>query len=179
MRRSEAWIVSHNLPLVDACLRGRWSRDDATFEDLTAAGYLGLCRAVKTYDPEIGVWSTYAIQWIRRFIQIELQNRSLLSDAPRRVQWDNDEAAEALAVMPIHRPEDQVMAQSIVSDGLRYLSDRERYIVEQTWMRGEAAKTVARDLGLSYSRLLVIRDRAKQVLMRRLDKAELQRAARA
>jgi DNA-directed RNA polymerase specialized sigma subunit len=95
------------------------------------------------------------------------------------VQWDNDEAAEALAVMPIHRPEDQVMAQSIVSDGLRYLSDRERYIVEQTWMRGEAAKTVARDLGLSYSRLLVIRDRAKQVLMRRLDKAELQRAARA
>src|SRR4051812_45001650 len=77
LSEDEAWIVSHNMGLVGEVLRGR-CRDKSAWEDLRAAGYMGLCHAVSLYDPERGPWIVYAKQWIRKYIQMERPKLTLV-----------------------------------------------------------------------------------------------------
>jgi RNA polymerase nonessential primary-like sigma factor len=50
------------------------------------AGRLGVCRAVETYDPEKGAWSTYATPWIRQSIHRLLDNEDKTVRQPSHVQ---------------------------------------------------------------------------------------------
>lgn len=203
----EAWIVSHNLRLVELVLRNR-SCDDATRDDLRAAGYLGLCYAICKYDPEIGRWSKYALLWIRMFVRRERQNQSLLTvpdyyrfdykkgsqaickanhgaEADRalnahRVGLDDHEAAEALAVLcPQEMDGSRAEVRRLIEAGLDDLSERQRMVIRRVVMHGEPLTQVATELDFSRQRVASIRDRAIRVLMIRLNEDELRKAAKA
>lgn len=175
----ESWIVSHNLPLVDSCLRGRRQyHDDATWHDLRAAGYLGLCRAIKLYNPEFACWSTYAYWWIKSFIQRELIHQRLIrvpeyhesgrqdEDAERakrhngdqaarvlngqRIHWDDEEVAMAMATMPAREVGDD--QRDFIAACLAKLSAVDREIVCRL-AAGERPKDVARAAGMSVGRI--------------------------
>lgn len=178
LTNDEAWIVSHNLRLVDACLRRR-KYDDATWQDLRSAGYLGLCRAVQSYDPAKSQFSTYATYWIRCFIRREHHKQHLLdvpehhrSSCPKhdgwreaqqaitaqRVGWDDDNASGVLAVThPRESTSDQERLARRCLDELRPLH---REIVQRIIMHGERIADVASDVNLSRQRVAAIRDYA-------------------
>jgi RNA polymerase sigma factor (sigma-70 family) len=187
----EAWIVSHNLPLVDSCLRGRWQQDDATYQDLRAAGYLGMCRAIQLYDPRISMWSTYACRWIRSFIQLQIKlHHSLISvpnyqifhysrgSAPsgrahfgqqaqavlngHRIQWDDAEAIAVLAVSPPRESEHDY--QQVIEKCLERLPADHREIVRRVVMDEEHPRDVATDMGISTHKVMGIRRRGLRLL---------------
>jgi RNA polymerase sigma factor (sigma-70 family) len=178
----EAWIVSHNLPLVEHYLRGL-SYDEATWQDLRAAGYLGLCHAIRRYDPAIAMWSTHAYYWIRRYVQLERYGASLLHVpnyhrsirqhpkhrvcrsnhgaaakrmlAARRVQWDD---REAVAVLAVAQPSDvDTEHQSLIRPHLARLPALHREIVQRVVMDSEDAHEVAIDLGLSVGSVMQLK----------------------
>jgi RNA polymerase sigma factor (sigma-70 family) len=61
-------------------------RGSLDLEDLVQAGVLGMMRATQTYDPELGAWSTYAVQWIRQSVARTIQNESCAVRVPVHVQ---------------------------------------------------------------------------------------------
>ena len=53
------------------------------FDDLVAEGNVGLYRAIQTYDPNKGVFSTYAFYWIRKYVQEAIEKNASLIYIPR------------------------------------------------------------------------------------------------
>lgn len=197
----EAWIVSHNLWLVDHCLRGK-SYDDATRDDLRSAGYLGLCYAIRLFNPEKAAWSTYACRWIRRCIQAELEDRGLvhipryhLSDGKnpwtrnsrqklasyaeralnaKRVRWDEGEAVAVLAVSPPAEPkDDDRKRRELVKQHMVWLTDQERTIVHRMVMHDDSLCDVARDLDMKTSTVVTAKKRACLILRRAIAAQEI------
>lgn len=59
----------------------------AEFDDLIQEAYLGLCEAVKRYDPDAGTkFSTYAFQWIRQCITRYIGNNRCVVRIPEHRQ---------------------------------------------------------------------------------------------
>lgn len=78
-------LVKHNLRLVRWVARKyAWSKLD--FEDLVQEGNIGLITAAEKYDPERGLFTTYAMWWIRQAIQRAIQNHSETVRLPVHVQ---------------------------------------------------------------------------------------------
>lgn len=72
-------LINHNLRLVTSIAK-RYIGRGLDFMDLVQEGNIGLLRAIKDFDPEVGnKLSTYATWWIRQFIMRALANtRSLI-----------------------------------------------------------------------------------------------------
>ncbi len=73
-------IINSNLRLVvwnAMKFKGRLSSDGAfEFIDLIQEGNLGMLRALETYEPEKGTFSTYATWWIRQYISRAIDDNS-------------------------------------------------------------------------------------------------------
>ena len=84
-------MIQCNLRLVVAECRRHVGRG-VPMMDLIAEGNVGLIRAVAGFDPAMGArFSTYAMAWIRRMIQLAvLDARSLIRIPPKRVIDDDD-----------------------------------------------------------------------------------------
>jgi RNA polymerase sigma factor (sigma-70 family) len=60
-------IIEENIGLVYKCLGGAFHDRD----ELVVIGMAGILRAIRTFDPEKGAFSTYAMVWIRSALQRE------------------------------------------------------------------------------------------------------------
>ena len=58
----------------------------AEIEDLEQEGYLGLCEAVRHYDPERGSFLTYASFWIRQGMRRFIENSGSLVRLPSHIR---------------------------------------------------------------------------------------------
>jgi RNA polymerase sigma factor (sigma-70 family) len=182
---AESATVARHLPLVQFQLRGL-SCDHATWEDLRAAGYLGLCYAIRRYDPAIAKWSVYAKYWVRKFVLREIEARSLIHVptyhrsnvkgrwneaskkrhgaaaerimAARQVSWHDNEMAAVMAVEPPREPEGVDIPA--MTRYLHELSERKQTIVRRCVMNGERVVDVAHDLGINRRRVSEHKSRA-------------------
>lgn len=97
-------VVQSNLYLVDAVIRTRIQTDESVvglgYEDIRQEGYLLLCKAAQTYDPERAKLSTYAskviynglISHCRRINKQESHISSIsLTENPDRLDLKQDE----------------------------------------------------------------------------------------
>lgn len=76
-------LVSCNLRLVVMCAKKYLSLSNSfTLDDLIQEGNLGLMRAVDTFDPDKGRFTTYAINWINQSISRALYNKSRMIRVP-------------------------------------------------------------------------------------------------
>lgn len=83
-------IVENNKGLVNEVLKGfKWAynnhplyEDVITYDDLYQEGLIGLSKALDTYNPELGAFSTHAFFWISQAIYRSYYNTSLVIRVP-------------------------------------------------------------------------------------------------
>lgn len=183
----EAWILSHNLPLVQSCLKGR-RHTNATWEDLRAAGYLGLCHAIQHYDPEFGAFSTYAKKWILKFVLREKHNLALLhipeyhyskSQSPKVnaiKQRTGDKAQKAMAAHTIpfqdvqeelpEKPQEEPVIELTEQDKQELetyvceLTEDQQKIIRRVVMEGERLIDVANEAHVNRQTVASVKRRA-------------------
>lgn len=74
-------LIKKNLRLVIFFAK-RYNHGKYPFEDLIQEGNIGLMRAVETYDPDKGRFTTYATQWIRQSIERYILNNCQMIRVP-------------------------------------------------------------------------------------------------
>lgn len=150
------------------------------YDDLVQAGMMGALRAMKTYDPTRGRFSTYATPWIRQSIVREVQNHSRTIRVPVHQQFnlyrDGKLTTEKLVRLdaplsdgdttlydflgktddPTERLARTETHERVVA-AITELNDKQRSVVE--WRFGEEELTLT-EIG---SRLGVSRARARQI----------------
>lgn len=69
-------MIQGNLRLVIRTAR-QYQRSDMAMDDLVEEGNLGLMHAIEKYDPSLGYrFSTYAVWWIRQYIERGIMNQA-------------------------------------------------------------------------------------------------------
>lgn len=150
------------------------------YDDLVQAGMMGALRAMKTYDPARGRFSTYATPWIRQSIVREIQNHSRTIRVPVHQQFSLFRAGklttEKLARLDapmsdgdttlydfLGKTDDPTArlarseANERVAAAITELNEKQRAVVQ--WRFGEEELTLT-EIG---SRLGVSRARARQI----------------
>lgn len=76
-------LISCNLRLVVMCAKKYLSLANSfSLDDLIQEGNMGLIRAVETFDPDKGRFTTYAINWINQSISRAIYNKSHMIRIP-------------------------------------------------------------------------------------------------
>lgn len=158
--------------------RYRWATDtraDVDREDLIQAAMIGICRAQTCYD-ESGSWATWSSYFIRREIRALLGIRhghippNMISlDVPVGEDGDermidllaDEDAPDAQDVAEYNDLQKQVRAAVA-----RLKDDRQREVVERTFLKDESQSAVARDFGVSTQRVQMIWTAARKNLVR-------------
>ena len=69
-------LITKNVRLVIYVAK-MMQKTDYELEDIIQDGFFGLTRAVEKYNPDLGYkFSTYAVRWIKSFMQIAIRNNS-------------------------------------------------------------------------------------------------------
>jgi RNA polymerase sigma factor (sigma-70 family) len=166
------------------------------YDDLVQAGMMGALRAIKTYDPARGRFSTYATPWIRQSIVREIQNNSRTIRVPVHQQFSlyrsGKLTTEKLARLDaplsdgdttlydfLGKTDDPTErlalseAHERVLAAISELSDKQRAVVE--WRFGEEELTlteIGSRLGVSRARARQIEESALRALQRELKSPE-------
>jgi RNA polymerase primary sigma factor len=172
-------LITDHVGLVHRVAR-RYVGLGVEYDDLVQAGMLGVLRAMKTFDPERGRFSTYATPWIRQSIVREIQNNSRTIRVPVHQQFSlyksGQLSTEKLARLdaplsdgdstlhdflgktddPTEKLAKSEAHQAVVA-AITELSAKQRAVVE--WRFGEEELTLS-EIG---SRLGVSRARARQI----------------
>lgn len=93
-------LVEKNMGLVHKVARMQEQRS-LDIDDLVQAGAIGCIRAIENYDPDRAAFSTYAMNWIRYYIQMAIQKAGVADrkkgTAPRRVHVSTSELCNSEA----------------------------------------------------------------------------------
>jgi RNA polymerase sigma factor (sigma-70 family) len=115
-------MVEHNMRLASHFVHKRYSNFNDPYldlDDIIQHANMALMRAAEKWNPEKSMFSTYATQWIRSFIQDALCKRHTIH-LPRQVQRENPELIE----------EFQTVSTESVSD-LEYIEDESPAIYQE------------------------------------------------
>lgn len=138
-------------------------RADVGFDDLVQAALLGICAALKTYDPA-GNWAQYSSYFIRQEIRALLGIKhgrippALLSlDAPAGGEGGEDGEGDTFidllpdetAPCPQEVTEYNDLQRQVRAAVERLKNDREREVVRRCMLDGETQTAVAEDFGVS------------------------------
>ena len=151
--KEEADLCKKYRPLV-LSLAARYSGRGIAFDELEAAGQLGLTRALRKFDPARGSFGAYAKPWVRGEITALFKPTSDLFSC-RRVS------------LSVHHNDDERSHQRDVADeapviapDLDALSDRDRHIIESR-AAGETLAEIGKQLGISSERVRQLEVRAR------------------
>lgn len=75
-------IVLRNQGLVHSLVKKFKFRGSLTYGDLIVEGNIGLLRAIESFDPAAGAWSTYAGFWINQKVRRSIETTSSLVRIP-------------------------------------------------------------------------------------------------
>lgn len=96
-KKAEDTLVKHNVRLVMK-IADKYHNRGVPFSDLVSEGLIGLCVAMKRYDPAHGTkFSTYATYWIRQKIGRAITDQSSLIRLPIHIHLLADQIKRARA----------------------------------------------------------------------------------
>lgn len=172
--RRLAWWVANRVMKRVLARRGTGQDTEALFEDLLDAALFGLSLAAKTFRPEIGRFSTYAVTVMtgecNRFL--ERSGRKLpppdvhvisLSDLIAREDSEGDSIGEFVADPNAEDPADAAARRELpglLSDALATLPDREAEVIRRRFLLGESLEKIGAALGRSRQRIYQIERQA-------------------
>lgn len=97
-RPEDIRVEEHDRLIHSVLKRGPYARIGSNcgveYDDLLQEGRLGLMRARETWDPELGAWATYAVHWLRAFVQRYLANHGATVRVPYYQQERRRKAGE-------------------------------------------------------------------------------------
>jgi RNA polymerase sigma factor (sigma-70 family) len=148
-------------------------------DDLIQWGQIGLFKAVKSYQPDKGSWSVYAIICIRNAVQNGLRAQRRGSYKPgafASVPYSENLLLTEMTYDPISPIDDAAE----LTAALNTLTQQEREVLVRSYFkapRGQSSSTVpgqgsleiAREMGLSHARIIQIRKKALSKLGKVLD----------
>jgi RNA polymerase sigma-B factor len=153
--KEEADLCKKHRPLV-LSLAARYSGRGIDFDELEAAGQLGLTRALRKFDPARGSFGAYAKPWVRGEITALFKPRDMFSC--RRVS------------LTVHHNDDERSHQRDVADeapfiapDLSALSERDRQIIESR-AAGQTLAEISKELGISCERVRQLELRARSLV---------------
>lgn len=77
----EKKLITDNIGLVRS-IAGKYKNRRLSYEDLVQEGTMGLIHAAQKYDPEKGIFSSYAYRWIQRYLQGYLAKNAYAINIP-------------------------------------------------------------------------------------------------
>ena len=144
-------------------LAARYMGRGIEFEDLRAAGLLGLARALPKFDPERGITlGAFARHWIRGEMTALFKSNDALAlgRATSLTVWNTDDENEYEGQRDVTAP-----APTILPD-LSALAETDRFIIKSR-LRGDTLAEIGKAVGLSSERI-----RQREVLARSKIKRE-------
>jgi RNA polymerase sigma factor (sigma-70 family) len=180
--------ITEHLPLVGwvvdryyvRCIGGRIER-----EDLVSEGYVGLVKAAEKFDPARGcAFSTYAVYWVRHYIQRYMHNHGRLVRVPtylqdrqhakqlpsERLLWldstygDSSGGAAHDFMGSDDNAQRRVPAALDVERLLVHIKDkRARFAVRQWYLKDRTLEEIGANIGG------ITRERVRQLVLRGLD----------
>ena len=165
MTRDE--FIEGNLPLVHK-LANRFRGRGVEYEELYAAGCVGLVKAVDRFEPERGLcFSTYAVKAARVRDQLSANGEPRISDIAQALGVTPEEAAEALCAgippvsldhggedgeplpVPSASGEDALIDRLALRQCLSELSGEDREILMLRYFRRKTQSETAQILGMT------------------------------
>ncbi|WP_373049010.1 sigma-70 family RNA polymerase sigma factor [Vulgatibacter sp.] len=198
--RAREELVKRNLPFVVAVAKRNLGRG-ARLDDLVQEGNIGLIRAVEKFDTGKGTrFSTYAIWWIRAYIQKYLKEvhssvrggedgaRRGLKDVSLDVAVDEDGDITALDRLPDDGPDPEIRFGDAETDSMvrERLERFRKRIGPLGWdiIEGrlgsddpETLEQIGRRWGLSRERVRQVELQTRKFLQRALEDVEAEAAA--
>ncbi len=153
----------HRGLVVREAKRWRWAtKYGLEQEDLVQAGYLGVCRAMKTYNPKKGAFTTYAVPWIRHFIRraaertrtvfVSMEVSRAAHAAGEPIPFEASQVTEAdhgSVELDLPGMLDKARAEDDVRSVLLELPDRQRDIIMMRHWQHAEMNVIAERLGIS------------------------------
>lgn len=123
------------------------------WDDFVSIGYIALCRAAMLFNPDVGEFSTYAVNAIRKAIQREFKYRYREKRKHDTLVSLDEEFADDMSLSNIvtdDSPSVELMASlHIAMDDLKPL---DRWILEQS-LEGRLQQEIGNDIGFSRQRV--------------------------
>ena len=158
-RSVKGTLIERNLRLVVYIAR-KFDNTGVSIEDLVSIGTIGLIKAVNTFDPSKKIkLATYASRCIENEILMYLRRSSktraeISFDEPLNTDWDGNE----LLLSDVLGTESDVLKyieeqtdRAILERAIERLTDREKRIIEERFVKEKTQKEVADLLGISQS----------------------------
>lgn len=162
----KAQIIESNLRLVFSMAKSMWDRKDPDLlAELIANGNVGLLQALDKFDPSYGTrFCTYAGHWV--LMTMRKTYRGLVrtpAAKPNATILGSEELPVGSYEETPEEDMDSKRLTVVTRLWLRFLSNRERYIVTRSYSIGRSAdkpaslRDMSRELGLSSERVRQIR----------------------
>ncbi|HOJ83791.1 MAG TPA: RNA polymerase sporulation sigma factor SigE [Bacillota bacterium] len=152
-------LIERNLRLVVYIAR-KFENTGINIDDLVSIGTIGLIKAVNTFDPGKNIkLATYASRCIENEILMYLRRSSktraeISFDEPLNTDWDGNE----LLLSDVLGTESDVLKyieeqtdRAILERAIERLTDREKKIIQERFVKEKTQKEVADLLGISQS----------------------------
>ena len=162
-------ILKSNLRLVFSMAKTMWDRKDPELlSELIANGNIGLVLALDKFNPDYGTrFCTYAGHWVMMTMRKTFSGLVRTPASKPQSQYE-DESCLSEGTYEVDLLEDLEAQQRrvIAQIWLRFLSNRERYIISRSFSlhdphaKPSSLRTMSRDLGLSSERVRQIRSNA-------------------
>lgn len=184
--------VEANMRLVGKFVSQKY-RHDWRHDDLVSAGYLGLIHAVQKYDGSMGVFSSYAYNWIFAYVQQEkrrlmfyrvpsnhytsprstaieedIREAGQLAIQAQQVTWGD---ADVTAVLAVEHDRPIADYEPLYRE-VDALPSKHQAVILACAQNGCTERAVAGKLGISQARVRQIKDSALSTLRRRLSRLE-------
>ena len=159
-QRIKCKVLESNLRLVFGMAKGMWDKKDPDkLQELIANGNLGLIQALDKFDPSYGVrFCTYAGHWV-----LMSMRKTFLSvvktplDKSQPIYEEETYAPEESYHVDYDLGIEGLQQTAYISLWLRFLTDRERFIIRESYLRKDhttkSLREMASDLSLSSERV--------------------------
>lgn len=153
-------VLESNLRLVFGMAKGMWDKKDPDkLQELIANGNLGLIQALDKFDPTYGVrFCTYAGHWV-----LMSMRKTFLSvvktplDKSQPIYEEETYAPEEPYQVDYDKGIQGLQQTAYIALWLRFLTDRERFIIKESFLRKDhttkSLREMAANLSLSSERV--------------------------
>jgi len=172
-QRIKCKVLESNLRLVFGMAKGMWDKKDPDkLQELIANGNLGLIQALDKFDPSYGVrFCTYAGHWV-----LMSMRKTFLTvvktplDKAQPIYEEESYAPEEPYLVNYDRGIENLQQTAYIALWLRFLTDRERFIIRESFLRKDHTTKSLREMA---SELSLSSERVRQLKANAINKLSL------